>query len=95
MEKSITRAESLILRNSDTKLSKDAYHLYGLFKLRCEVGDTWTLSQTELAKEKLGTGKPAALKAVDLLIKLKLIKIFEQVSQGSVEPKATVYKRIG
>lgn len=95
MEKSITRAEALILRNSDKKLAKDAYHLYGLFKLRCEVGDTWTLSQTELAKEKLGVGKPAALKAVDLLIKLKLIEIFEQVTVVSTEAQATVYRRTG
>ena len=95
MEKSITRAEALILRNSDKKLAKDAYHLYGLFKLRCEVGDTWTLSQTELAKEKLGVGKPAALKAVDLLIKLKLIEIVEQVILVGAEAQATVYRRIG
>ena len=95
MEKSITRAEALILRNSDKKLAKDAYHLYGIFKLRCEVGDAWTLSQTELAREKLGVGKPAALKAVDLLIKLKLIEIIEQVTLVSAEAQATVYRRIG
>jgi len=95
MEKSITRAEALILRTPDKKLAKDAYHLYGLFKLRCEVGDAWTLSQTELAREKLGVGKPAALKAVDLLIKLKLIEIFEQVTFVNAEAQATVYKRIG
>ena len=66
MEKSITRAESLILRNSDKKLARDTFYLYGLFKLRCEIGDTWALSQTELAKETLGVGRPAALNAVDL-----------------------------
>lgn len=95
MEKSITRVEALILRNPDKKLAKDAYHLYGLFRLRCEVGDSWTLSQTELSREKLGVGKPAALKAVDLLIKLKLIEIFEQVTLLNAEANATVYRRIG
>ena len=95
MEKSITRAESLILRNSDKKLARDTFYLYGLFKLRCEIGDTWALSQTELAKETLGVGRPAALNAVDLLIKLKLIEIFEQDSHVNSGTMATIYRRIG
>ena len=95
MEKSITRAESRILRNSDKKLARDTFYLYGLFKLRCEIGDTWALSQTELAKETLGVGRPAALNAVDLLIKLKLIEIFEQDSHVNSGTMATIYRRIG
>ena len=84
-----------ILRNSDKKLARDTFYLYGLFKLRCEIGDTWALSQTELAKETLGVGRPAALNAVDLLIKLKLIEIFEQDSHVNSGTTATIYRRIG
>ena len=74
-------------------MAKDAYHLYGLFKLRCEVGDTWDLHQAELTKE-LGRGKEKALAAAKLLGKLKLIEITEQGKQGKVDPRATIYKRL-
>jgi hypothetical protein len=94
MEKSITRPEATILRHPIKKLAKNTYHLYGLFKLQCEVGDTWELPLTELTKEQLGVGKPAALEAVDLLIKLKLIEILEPKKQQAVDAKATVYKRL-
>jgi hypothetical protein len=94
MEKSITRPEATILRHPITKLAKNTYHLYGLFKLQCEVGDTWELPLTELTKEQLGVGKPAALEAVDLLIKLKLIEISEPKKQQAANARATVYKRL-
>ena len=94
MEKSITRPEATILRHPIKKLAKNTYHLYGLFKLQCEVGDTWELPLTELTKEQLGVGKPAALEAVDLLIKLKLIEISEPKKQQVVDARATVYKRL-
>jgi hypothetical protein len=94
MEKSITRPEATILRHPIKKLAKNTYHLYGLFKLQCEVGDTWELPLTELTKEQLGVGKPAALEAVDLLIKLKLIEILEPKKQQAADAKATVYKRL-
>jgi hypothetical protein len=94
MEKSITRPEATILRHPIKKLAKNTYHLYGLFKLQCEVGDTWELPLTELTKEQLGVGKPAALEAVDLLIKLKLIEISEPKKQQAVDARVTVYKRL-
>ena len=94
MEKSITRPEATILRHPIKKLAKNTYHLYGLFKLQCEIGDTWELSLTELTKEQLGVGKPAALEAVDLLIKLKLIEISEPKKQQAADARATVYKRL-
>ena len=94
MEKSITRPEATILRHPIKKLAKNTYHLYGLFKLQCEIGDTWELSLTELTKEQLGVGKPAALEAVDLLIKLKLIEISELGNQRAVNDRATIYKRL-
>ena len=93
MELSISKAEADILRHPDKQLAKDAYHLYGLFKLRCEVGDTWALPQAELTKE-LGRGKEKALAAAKLLEKLKLIEITEQGKQGTVDPRATIYKRL-
>ena len=46
-------------------------------------------------KETLGVGRPAALNAVDLLIKLKLIEIFEQDSHVNSGTMATIYRRIG
>lgn len=93
MELSISKGEADILRHSDKQLSKDAYHLYGLFKLRCEVGDTWALPQAELAKA-LGRGKEKALAASKLLEKLKLIETTEPGKQGKVDPRATIYKRL-
>lgn len=94
MEKSITKPEATILRHPVKRLAKNTYHLYGLFKLHCEVGDTWELPLTELTKEQLGVGKPAALEAVDLLIKLKLIEISEPGNQRAVKDRATIYKRL-
>ena len=94
MEKSITKPEATILRHPVKRLAKNTYHLYGLFKLHCEVGDTWELPLTELTKEQLGVGKPAALEAVDLLIKLKLIEISELGNQRAVNDRATIYKRL-
>ena len=93
MELSISKAEADILRHSNKQLAKDAYHLYGLFKLRCEVGDTWALPQAELAKE-LGRGKDKSLAAVELLEHLKLIETTEKGKQGTVDPRATIYKRV-
>jgi hypothetical protein len=93
MELSISKGEADILRHSDKQLAKDAYHLYGLFKLRCEVGDTWALPQAELAKE-LGRGKEKALAASKLLEKLKLIETTEPGRPGTVDPRATIYKRL-
>lgn len=94
MEKSITRPEATILRHPLKKLAKNTYHLYGLFKLECQVGDTWELPLTKLTKEQLCVGKPAALEAVDLLIKLKLIEICKPGKQQVTDPRATVYKRL-
>jgi hypothetical protein len=62
-------------------------------KLNCEVGDTWELSQAKLLKE-LGAGKATALPAVKLLHKLGLIETYEKGKQGTVSPKATIYRRL-
>ena len=94
MEKSITKPEATILRHPIKRLAKNTYHLYGLFKLHCEVGDTWELPLAELTKEQLGVGKPAALAAVDFLIKLKLIEISEPGNRRTVNGGATTYKRL-
>jgi hypothetical protein len=67
--------------------------LYGLFKLKCEIGDTWALGQQELCKE-LSVGRPKALAAANLLVKLKLIAVSEQGKRGTVMGKATIYKRL-
>ena len=93
MEQSISEGEAAILRNDNKKLAKDAFHLYGLCKLNCEVGDTWELSQAKLLKE-LGAGKATALPAVKLLHKLGLIETYEKGKQGTVNPKATIYRRL-
>ena len=93
MEQSISEGEAAILRNHNKKLAKDAFHLYGLCKLNCEVGDTWELSQAKLLKE-LGAGKATALPAVKLLHKLGLIETYEKGKQGTVNPKATIYRRL-
>ena len=93
MEQSISEGEAAILRNDNKKLAKDAFHLYGLCKLNCEVGDTWELSQAKLLKE-LGAGKATALPAVKLLHKLGLIETYEKGKQGTVSPKATIYRRL-
>ena len=93
MEQSISEGEAAILRNDNKKLAKDAFHLYGLCKLYCEVGDTWELSQAKLLKE-LGAGKATALPAVKLLHKLGLIETYEKGKQGTVSPKATIYRRL-
>lgn len=93
MEQSITEIEATILRNEDKQLGKNAYHLYGLFKLRCEVGDTWALPQAKLAKE-LGVGKGKGLSAIKLLEKLGLIEVLEKGKRGTVTPKATIYRRL-
>jgi len=93
MEQSISESEAAILRNDNKKLAKDAFHLYGLCKLYCEVGDTWELSQAKLLKE-LGAGKATALPAVKLLHKLGLIETYEKGKQGTVNPKATIYRRL-
>jgi len=93
MEQSISESEAAILRNDNKKLAKDAFHLYGLCKLNCEVGDTWELSQAKLLKE-LGAGKATALPAVKLLHKLGLIETYEKGKQGTVNPKATIYRRL-
>lgn len=93
MEQSISDGEAAILRNHNKKLAKDAFHLYGLCKLNCEVGDTWELSQAKLLKE-LGAGKATALPAVKLLHKLGLIETYEKGKQGTVNPKATIYRRL-
>ena len=94
MEKSITMPEAIILRHPIKKLAKNSYHLYGLFKLQCEVGDTWELPLAELAKAQLGVGKPVALEALDLLLKMKLIEISEPKQQEAVGLKTVVYKRL-
>jgi hypothetical protein len=93
MEQSISEGEAAILRNDNKKLAKDAFHLYGLCKLNCEVGDTWELSQAKLLKE-LGAGKATALPAVKLLHKLGLIETYEKGKQGTVNPKAIIYRRL-
>lgn len=93
MEQSISEGEAAILRNDNKKLAKDAFHLYGLCKLYCEVGDTWELSQAKLLKE-LGAGKATALPAVKLLHKLGLIETYENGKQGTVNPRATIYRRL-
>ena len=93
MEQSISEGEAAILRNDNKKLAKDAFHLYGLCKLNCEVGDTWELSQAKLLKE-LGAGKATALPAVKLLHKLGLIETYEKGKQGTVNPRATIYRRL-
>jgi len=93
MEQSISEGEAAILRNDNKKLAKDAFHLYGLCKLNCEVGDTWELSQAKLLKE-LGAGKATALPAVKLLHKLGLIETYEKGKRGTVNPKATIYRRL-
>ena len=93
MEQSISEGEAAILRNDNKKLAKDAFHLYGLCKLNCDVGDTWELSQAKLLKE-LGAGKATALPAVKLLHKLGLIETYEKGKQGTVNPKATIYRRL-
>ena len=93
MKQSISEGEAAILRNDNKKLAKDAFHLYGLCKLNCEVGDTWELSQAKLLKE-LGAGKATALPAVKLLHKLGLIETYEKGKQGTVSPKATIYRRL-
>ena len=93
MKQSISEGEAAILRNDNKKLAKDAFHLYGLCKLNCEVGDTWELSQAKLLKE-LGAGKATALPAVKLLHKLGLIETYEKGKRGTVNPKATIYRRL-
>ena len=93
MEQSISEGEAAILRNDNKKLAKDAFHLYGLCKLYCEVNDTWELSQAKLLKE-LGAGKATALPAVKLLHKLGLIETYENGKQGTVNPRATIYRRL-
>ena len=93
MEASLTAPEATILRHADKDVSKNAFHLYGLFKLKCETGDTWALGQQELCKE-LGVGRPKALAAANLLVKLKLIAVSEQGKRGTVMGKATIYKRL-
>jgi hypothetical protein len=93
MEQSISEGEAAILRNDNKKLAKDAFHLYGLCKLNCEVGDTWELSQAKLLKD-LGAGKATALPAVKLLHKLGLIETYEKGKQGTVNPTATIYRRL-
>lgn len=67
--------------------------MYGLFKLRCEVGDTWALPQAKLAKE-LGVGKGKGLSAIKLLEKLGLVEVLEKGKRGTVTPKATIYRRL-
>ena len=93
MEASLTAPEATILRHTDKDVSKNAFHLYGLFKLKCETGDTWALGQQELCKE-LSVGRPKALAAANLLVKLKLIAVSEQGKRGTVMGKATIYKRL-
>ena len=93
MEASLTAPEATILRHTDKDVSKNAFHLYGLFKLKCETGDTWALGQLELCKE-LGVGRPKALAAANLLVKLKLIAVSEQGKRGTVMGKTTIYKRL-
>lgn len=93
MEASLTAPEATILRHADKDVSKNAFHLYGLFKLKCEAGDTWALGQQELCKE-LGVGRPKALAAANLLVKLKLIAVSEQGKRGTVMGKTTIYKRL-
>ncbi|MDC1009523.1 hypothetical protein OAQ46_06635 [Gammaproteobacteria bacterium] len=93
MEQSISEGEAAILRNDNKKLAKDAFHLYGLCKLNCEVGDTWELSQAKLLKG-LGAGKATALPAVKLLHKLGLIETYEKGKRGTVNAKATIYRRL-
>ena len=93
MEQSVSEGEAAILRTENKKLAKDAFHFYGLCKLNCEVGDTWEVSQAKLLKE-LGAGKATALPAVQLLHKLGLIETYEKGKQGTVNPKATIYRRL-
>ena len=93
MAASLTAPEATILRHADKDVSKNAFHLYGLFKLKCEVNDTWALGQQELCKE-LCVGRPKALAAANLLVKLKLIAVSEQGKRGTVMGKATIYKRL-
>ena len=93
MEASLTAPEAAILRHADKDVSKNAFHLYGLFKLKCEAGDTWALGQQELCKE-LGVGRPKALAAANLLVKLGLITVSEQGKRGTVMGKTTIYKRL-
>jgi hypothetical protein len=93
MEASLTAPEATILRQTDKDVSKNAFHLYGLFKLKCEVNDTWALGQQELCKE-LGVGRPKALAAANLLVKLGLITVSEQGKRGTVMGKTTIYKRL-
>ena len=93
MEASLTAPEATILRHTDKDVSKNAFHLYGLFKLKCEIGDTWALGQQELCKE-LSVGRPKALAAANLLVKLNLITVSEQGKRGTVMGKATIYKRL-
>ena len=93
MEASLTAPEATILRHTDKDVSKNAFHLYGLFKLKCEAGDTWALGHLELCKE-LGVGRPKALAAADLLVKLGLIAVSERGKRGTVMGKTTIYKRL-
>ena len=55
--------------------------------------DAKELSQAKLLKE-LGAGKATALPAVKLLHKLGLIETYEKGKQGTVSPKATIYRRL-
>jgi hypothetical protein len=48
---------------------------------------------TKLLKE-LGAGKATALPAVKLLHKLGLIETYENGKQGTVNPRATIYRRL-
>ena len=93
MEQSISEGEAAILRNPNKKLAKDATHLYSLFKLNCEVNDTWELSQLKLCKA-LGANRHNSLAAAELLENLGLVKILEKGKAGTVNQKSTIYKRL-
>ena len=74
-------------RNCQTTLSHEAP---SEVSVTARMGQGATLN---LLKE-LGAGKATALPAVKLLHKLGLIETYENGKQGTVNPRATIYRRL-